>query len=188
VVRALDVLQEMLNHRQLSVACHFGSASKTDIESFIQVVVEGGDEYDSRLFQAHANDLRVARLKMIEFIDASFPEFRIDSVEGLAACRAELKRQSGLLLDRQITPATFCQFFNSMESELVISSDLSADEVAFLGDLFNACDWCDETWTLESAPYLAEEASRVASRIEEAEQVETQQPPLAALSATSPVV
>jgi hypothetical protein len=118
---------------------------------------------------------------MIEFIDASFPEFRIDSVEGLAACRAELKRQSGLLLDRQITPATFCQFFNSMESELVISSDLSADEVAFLGDLFNACDWCDETWTLESAPYLAEEASRVASRIEEAEQVETQQPLSAAL-------
>ena len=160
----------MLNHRQLSVACHFGSASKADIESFIQAVVEGGDEYDSRLFQAHANDLRLARTKMLEFIDASFPEFCIDSFEGLAACKAELKRQIVLLLDRQITPSTFCQFFNSMESELVISSDLSADEVAFLGDLFNACDWCDDTWTLESAPYLAEEASRVASRIEEAEQ------------------
>ena len=171
----------MLNHRQLSVACHFGSAAKVDIESFIQAVVEGDDEYDTRLFQAHANDLRVARLKMLEFIDASFPEFSIDSVEGLAACRAELKRQSGLLLDRQITPNTFCQFFNSMESELVISLDLSADEVAFLGDLFNACDWCDETWTLESAPYLAEEATRVASRIEEAEQDETQQPLSAAL-------
>jgi hypothetical protein len=168
-VDELDVLQEMLDHRQLSVACHFGSASKTDIESFIQAVVGSGVEYDSRLFQAHANDLRVARLKMLEFIDASFPEFCIDSVEGLAACRAELKRQIALLLDRQITPATFCQFFCSLEDKLVIAKDLSGEEVAFLGDLFNACDWCDDTWTLESAPFLAGEACRVASRIEEAQ-------------------
>lgn len=160
----------MLDHRQLYVACHFGSASKTDIDSFIQSIVNGGDEYDSRLFQAYTDDLRVARAKMLEFIDAAFPEFRVDSDEGLAFCRAELKRQIGLLLDRRITPSSFCQFFNSMEDKLVISSDLSTDEVGFMGDLFNACDWCDDTWTLESAPYLAEEASRVASRIDEVEQ------------------
>jgi hypothetical protein len=163
----------MLDHRQLYVACRFGSASKADIEAFIRSVVDGGDEYDSRLFEAHANDVRVARTKTIEFIEASFPEFSIDSDEGLLTCRAELKRQIRLLLDRQITPSTFCSFFNSMESALVIDSDLSPDEVAFLGDLYNACDWCDDTWTLESAPYLAEEGVRVASRIEDAEQAVT---------------
>jgi hypothetical protein len=125
---------------------------------------------------------------MLEFIDFSFPEFRIDGDEGLALCRAELRRQIGLLLDRQISPSSFCQFFSSMEDKLVIDADLSGLEVAFLGDLFNACDWCDETWTLESAPYLAEESARVASEIDRAEQVETQQPPLAGLSATSPVI
>ena len=166
----MNVLQEMLGHRQLSVACHFGTASRADIESFIHSAVEGGDDYDSRLFEAHANDLRVARTKMIEFIDASFPEFRINSDEGLLTCRAELKRQIRLLLDRQITPSSFCRFFNSMESELVIDFDLDPHDVAFLGNLYNACDWCDDTWTLESAPYLAEESAHVASRIEEAEQ------------------
>ncbi len=60
-----------------------------------------------------------------------------------------------------------------MESALVIDSDLSPDEVAFLGDLYNACDWCDDTWTLENAPYLAEESARVASKIEDAEQAVT---------------
>jgi hypothetical protein len=163
----------MLCHQQLYVACHFGSASKEDIESFIQSVVDGGDEYDSRLFEAHANDVRVARTKMIEFIEASFPVFCIDSDEGLRTSRAELKRQIRLLLDRQITPSTFCSFFNSMESALVIDSDLSPDEAAFLGDLYNACDWCDDTWTLENAPYLAEEGARVASKIEDAEQAVT---------------
>jgi hypothetical protein len=163
----------MLSHRQLYVACHFGSASQADIESFIQSVVDGGEEYDSRLFEAHANDVRVARTKMIEFLEASFPKFSIDGGEGLLTCRAELKRQIRLLLDRQITPSTFCSFFNSMESALVIDFDLSPHDVAFLGDLYNACDWCDETWTLENAPYLAEEGARVASKIEEAEQAVT---------------
>ncbi len=32
---------------------------------------------------------------------------------------------------------------------------------SFIGDLYNACDWCDESWTLENAPYLVEEAERV---------------------------
>ena len=73
----------MRDYRQLAVACHFGSASKADIESFILSIVEGGSEYDSRLFEAHANDLRVARTKMLEFIGVSFPDFRVDTSEGL---------------------------------------------------------------------------------------------------------
>ncbi len=160
----------MLDHRQLAVACRFGSASKADIESYIQSVVEGGGEYDSRLFDAYANDLTVARTKMLEFIGVSFPDFRIDTDEGLETCKAELKRQIGLLLRKAVSPDCFCHFFNSLEWELVIKRDLSSEEVAFLGDLYNACDWCDDTWTLENAPYLAKEAVRVASEIDKEEQ------------------
>ena len=155
----------MLDYRQLAVACHFGSASRADLESFIQSTVEGGNEYDDRLFEAQANDLGVARAKMLEFIAVSFPDFQITTDEGIRSCRVELKRQIGRLLDQQITPFSFCRFFNSMEDELVINSNLSPDEVAFLGDLYNACDWCDPTWTLENSPYLAEESARVASEI-----------------------
>lgn len=161
--------KEMIDYRQLAVACQFGSASKADIEGFIQSIIESTEEYDNRLFEAHANDLRIARTKVLEFIAVSFPDFQIATAEGLRLCGAELKRQIGLLLERQITPSSFCRFFNSMESELVIDSDLSPDEVAFLGDLYNACDRCDDTWTLENSPYLAEESVRVASKIEEAD-------------------
>ena len=163
----------MLSHQQLYVACHYGSATKVDIESFIQFTIESGVEYDSRLFEAHGNDLHVARTKMSEFIGASFPEFRIESDEGLLTCEAELKRQIRSLLDRQITPSSFCRFFNSMENELLIHLDLPPSGVPYLGVLFNACDWCDDTWTLENAPYLAEESARVLSKIEEAEQAAT---------------
>ena len=102
----------MLDYRQLAVACHFGSASKADIESFIQSVVDSGEEYDSRIFEAHANDLRVARTKILEFIAVSFPDFQVTTDEALGPCRAELKRQIGLLLDGEITPYSFCRFFS----------------------------------------------------------------------------
>lgn len=159
----------MLDHRQLYVACYFGSASRSDIEAFIQSKVVIFDEYNSRWFDVHANGLRVAQTTMIELIEAAFPEFSIYSDEGLLSCRAELKRQIRLLLDGEITPSTFCSFFNSMESALVVESELSAGDVDFLGDLYNACDWCDGSWTLENSPHLAGEAARVALRIEDAE-------------------
>ncbi len=160
----------MLDYRQLAVACHFGSASKADIKGFIQSVVDSGEEYDSRLFEAHAKDLRVARTKMLEFIAVSYPDFEITTDQGLGSCRAELKRQIGLLLDETITPSSFCRFFNAMEMQLVIDSEFAPGEVAFLGDLYNCCDWCDDSWTLENSPHLAEEDSRVVSEIDKAEQ------------------
>ena len=162
--------KEMLDYRQLSVACHFGSASKDDIEAFIQSFVDSGEDYDSRIFDAHASEVRVAQTKILEFMALSFPDLLIGTEECIEACKAELKRQIGLLLDGQITPLNFCRFFNSMEVQLVTDSKFLPDEVAFLGDLYNCCDWCDETWTLENSPHLAEESARVASNIDKAKQ------------------
>jgi len=31
----------------------------------------------------------------------------------------------------------------------------------WLGDLWNACDWCDESWSLSNSPHLKEEADKV---------------------------
>ncbi len=107
---------------------------------------------------------------MLEFMAVSFPDFQIGTEEDLEPCKAELKRQIGLLLDRQITPSNFCKFFNSMEVHLISDSEFTPDEVAFLGNLYNCCDWCDDTWTLENSPHLAEEGARVASEIDKAEQ------------------
>ena len=166
----------MLDYQQLAVACHFGSASKMDINSYIRSVIESDEEYDNRIFEAHSNDLEVARAKILEFIAVSFPDFQVNTKEALGACRAELKRQIGLLLDGKIMPYSFCRFFNSMEVLLITDSELAPDDVDFLGDLYNCCDWCDDTWTVENSPHLAEEVARVASEIDKAEQDATGNP------------
>lgn len=154
----------ILDYKQLAVACHFGSASKTDIESFIRATSENGTDFDSRLFDAYQTDITVARTRMLDFISISYPEFQLLSEAGLIACRAELKRQIDLLLASEISPANFCTFFNSMELELVVNSDLPTDAVEFLGNLYHACDWCDESWTLANSVYLVEEAERMRDR------------------------
>lgn len=105
---------------------------------------------------------------MLEFIAVSFADFQVNTDEALGPCRAELKRQVGLLLDGETTPYSFCRFFNSMEVQLITDSEFAPDDVAFLGDLYNCCDWCDDTWTLENSPHLAEEGARVASEIDTA--------------------
>ena len=112
----------MLDYRQFAVACHFGSVSKADIEAYIQSVIESDEEYENRIFEAHANDLSVTQVKMLEVIGFSFPNFDINTDDYFVPCRSELKKQLGLLLDRKITPLDFCIFFNSMEMELMIDS------------------------------------------------------------------
>ena len=160
----------MRDYRQLAVACHFGSASKTDIEEFITSTVEACDDYSNQLFDAYSNNLEIARSKMLAFIAVSFPDFDVLSGEGLEFCRAELKRQIELLLEQKITAFDFCKFFNSMEINLVVDSSFSPDELAFLGDLYNACDWSEESWTLDNTPYLAKEAASVIANIGWSEQ------------------
>ena len=159
----------MTDYRQLAVACHYGSVSKPDIDAFIQSIVDGEDEYDGRLFEAYTNDLSAAQKKIFEFIEISHPGFQLKADGFLLACRAELRRQIALLLDGKITPVVFCRFFNSMEIDLITDHSFSSDDLGFLGDLYNACDYCDDRWTLQNTPYLAEECTRVSDEIDKAE-------------------
>ena len=160
----------MFNYRQLAIACHFGSASRVDIDTYIESVVLSGKDYDSRIFEAHARDLKVAQAKILAFITVSFPEFEINSEDLLELCKSELKRQIGLLLDKKITPSSFCEFFNLMESKLVFDSEFASDELTFMGDLYNCCDWCDDTWTHDNSRHLTAEGIRVIAGIDNAEQ------------------
>jgi len=153
----------MLNYQQLAVACCFYSASISDIEAYIASVVESGEEYDNRIFEAYSNDVRIAWEKILDFIAYTYPDYDVYSEQGVEPCKAELKRQIHLLLDKKITPHSFCLFFNAMEMPFAI--DLGF-EMPFFGNLYNCCDWSDDSWTLENSPHLVEECIHVLSIID----------------------
>ena len=68
------------------------------------------------------------------------------------------------LIKKEITPMKFCllvQLFDANYLGLRTLGDGSLEYPAWLGNLWNNCDWCDESWSLSSSPHLLEEAKKV---------------------------
>ena len=73
------------------------------------------------------------------------------------------------LLSEEITPFQFCnliQLFDSGFLGLRTVEDGFVYCPEWLGDLWNNCDWCDESWSLSNSPHLAGEANKVLKKNE----------------------
>ena len=63
---------------------------------------------------------------------------------------------------REISPYELCAIVLAIDNKYLDIRPLDDPAIAYypewLGDLLNACDWCDETWTHASAGHLVTEA------------------------------
>ena len=157
----------MRDAQQLLISCYLGSVSKDEIECFIDSVVKSDEEHDSMIFDAYSPDLSVARKKLELYLRKLLPDFKIESEEGVIACRGELKHQIERLHRNECSQEEFCDFFRQLEIELAINHYFLVD---FFGDLYNACDCFDENWKFAPSKYLEDESMRVLTAITQAEQ------------------
>ena len=74
-------------------------------------------------------------------------------------------------LDNQILPLSICNLIMDIEVAFLSASrglpENIADYPEWLGSLWNACDWCDESWTFENSPHLETEIQIQVEKIEE---------------------
>ena len=122
------------------------------------------------VFDAYSRDIFTSRRNLEEYLRKCLPIFEIQSDEGINVCRRELKHQLERLKQNECSQEEFCDFFNRLESELVLTHNLSID---FFGDLYNACDCFDSNWKFLPSQYLEDESTRVLELINQAEQVAT---------------
>ncbi len=95
--------------------------------------------------------------------------FKPASVAGEALATEALKKALNAFVTQAMSVQSFCLLVNRLD--LAFNTELagiprptstSADGQWWLGDLWNCCDWCDESWTHADSPHLHEEAARVA--------------------------
>ena len=66
--------------------------------------------------------------------------------------RMKLAFEAERLLKKQLRPLEFCKMVAEFEAYLLDRASVECPQ--WIGDLWNACDWCDETWMIESASGL----------------------------------
>lgn len=145
----------MRSPTQMLVACSYKSASKSEVDEYVQSVISGDEEYSNTIFEALCNDPRKARGKLEEYLRSAFPDFQVTSDLGIEECKRELVFQIQRLLSKRCSQEEFRSFFLAIESDLMMDCD------DFWGDLYNGCDCFDEKWNFLDNDYLLEEAQRV---------------------------
>lgn len=93
-------------------------------------------------------------------------DFEPVSEEGEEIAIEILNDLSELLLNEEITPRKFCLVVSRLEANFIDFRRI--DERTFeyppwLGDLWNQCDWCDESWTNSNSPHLISEVNKMLS-------------------------
>lgn len=57
-----------------------------------------------------------------------------------------------------LSPLKLCTIFSNLESGFLDAPRGLKNSIAYypewIGDLYDACDWCDETWTIENSLHL----------------------------------
>jgi hypothetical protein len=70
-----------------------------------------------------------------------------------------------------VPPQVLCKLVNRLDAVFVVGhtprpNSLPRLPISWLGDLWNCCDWCDETWSRENSLPLVSEAVRVLELID----------------------
>lgn len=166
---AINVMHKYDDVTQLVVACMFNVATKEDLESWLDTFIKSCDSTDPEIFDIYCHDVAKERARFVDYFQKVHPKFEIGSAEGIRACKTVLLHQIQLLQIREIAPSSFCRFIFELETSL-LDNAIPVEGVIpypdFLGDLWNACDWCDASWTLDNSDYLRDESKRVAEALE----------------------
>jgi hypothetical protein len=79
--------------------------------------------------------------------------FEYLSARGMAAIEAILLELTDCIQARSLSVPDFCKSVRQIDGALSgLCSGLSWPEG--LGELWNACDWCDDGWTFDNQPHL----------------------------------
>jgi hypothetical protein len=71
----------------------------------------------------------------------------------------EMEYLATLLKRRELTPMQFCKRIQEIEAQVL---DHRMRYPLWLGEAWDACDWCDESWTVENSPWLIDIAKKIA--------------------------
>ena len=86
--------------------------------------------------------------------------FTPDSEQSELWAKELLKDFAQKLLNEEISVFTFCEFVRLCDGWFLGSRPMEEGisyYPSWLGDLWNGCDWCDETWQLHHHPELERE-------------------------------
>jgi hypothetical protein len=104
--------------------------------------------------------------------------FSPSSLDGERFALRILTHELRRFLSREITPSQICKLVCAIDNQYLGAHPMDDRKMVYyptwLGNLYNACDWCDETWRHADCEHLIDEAKTVLFALESMESDEDQ--------------
>lgn len=97
--------------------------------------------------------------------------FETGSWEAFPYAKAAFGKVLESFLAKKISPMALCKIVRELDSAYVVgtanflgkSNSDPNDNAKWLFDMWNSCDWCDDSWTFENSEHLVREAKKVSA-------------------------
>ncbi|EPG38188.1 hypothetical protein F907_02160 [Acinetobacter colistiniresistens] len=152
-----------MTFKELFVEIYYGDYSKERVLKRINEYIENNEIIEVEFFELleSAVDQESLLLQLIQTTDSSFSA---DSVEAEILTARYFLNILEHYENGQIRPFDLCRIFNNIEIGFMGAQRNLPLNIAYYplwtGNLYHACDWCDETWTLENSPHLGIEVKK----------------------------
>lgn len=86
--------------------------------------------------------------------------FEVNSLEAEPFAKEALAIATEQLLKENITVPKYCELIKQLDAAFNIAMDERPEPIKewWMGDLWNCCDWCDESWNHRNSKELLDEA------------------------------
>ncbi|WP_436897214.1 hypothetical protein [Acinetobacter gyllenbergii] len=143
--------------KELFVEIYYGDYPKEMVLKRINEYIENNEIIEVEFFELLDSAVNQESL-LLQLIHASDPNFSADSVEAEILTACYFLNILEHYKNGQIRPFDLCRIFNNIEIGFMGAPRNLPLNIAYyplwMGNLYHACDWCDDAWTLENSPYL----------------------------------
>ena len=151
----------MKTHQEILIECWYNRTDRDSVIQWAKTFVKSNDHVPAEafeIFDAQEQHLKDILLRLAMTIDSEFSPQSLNA-EILAA--KYLINSINRYLNDEATPIDICRVVRKIDGGFMGAPRDLPNNIAYypcwLGNLYDSCDWCDNTWTMDSAPHLKQD-------------------------------
>jgi len=161
----------MQEAKRILVKLWYGHIDSDSVRQWAYDFIRDNDDIPEEYFDLLDADKYSQETLLLSLVRQSEPGFNSQSVEAEISAAEYLIDLAEQYLIGNIEPIKICDIVQKIDSGFLGAPRNLPKGIAYypewLGDLYNSCDWCDESWSFDSKPHLKSELEKQVKIISE---------------------
>jgi hypothetical protein len=149
---------------RIAIRLWLGLSSVEDVDRWAEDFISASNEVDPAVYDILEADREIKAELFTDFVRTRLG-FEFVSRKGVKYVEDILDDLCQQVLRREIAVPRFCKIVFELDAAFISPMGSSIPFPEGLFDLWNACDWCDNGWTLDNQPYLEESVEAARQKI-----------------------